>query len=440
MNTEPFRVETDLIPPGSRVLCAVSGGADSMCLLQILYSRREELNIEVMAAHFEHGIRGSESVRDAQFVAGYCRENGIVCRVGSEDIPARAAENGLGLEECARIFRYEFLKAAANELGCDLIATAHNADDNAETMIFNLSRGTGGAGLRGIPTKNGNVVRPLLGMTRKEIEDYMASHGVPFIMDSTNFSDEYSRNKIRHNIMPVMRELNPSFSRGALKTAELLRRDEEYFLELADEFIKDFYTDGGIPLEQFRKLKAPVAARVIRRLCPKGLSMEQTDRVLRFAAQREKFITDLHGIRVRAERGVLYFGEEEQSEPGTFALCDGCTVELPASGMKIKCEPGIYSEEVYSKFKTYQLKYANIYGTLSVGPRKPGDRMRPVGRNCTKSLKALFLEKKMTSVQKKRCPVIRDEKGILLVPGVAADERTAAGPGDKVMKITIIDN
>ncbi len=138
---------TELLPQGSRVLCAVSGGADSMALLHRLWSERESLGIAVCAAHYEHGLRGEESRRDADFVARWCREREIPCLVEHGDVPAYAGEKQLGIEEAARELRYAFLERAAAELNCDLIATAHTADDNAETLLFHLLRGSGAAGL-----------------------------------------------------------------------------------------------------------------------------------------------------------------------------------------------------------------------------------------------------------------------------------------------------
>ena len=147
-----------LPPKGARVLCAVSGGADSMCLLALLLQTGDHA---LAAAHFEHGIRGEESLRDCAFVESFCREKGIACFVGHADVPAYAAEKGLGLEEAARKLRYAFLEKTAEDEGFDFIATAHNAEDNAETVLFRMARGTGLRGLTGIPKKRGMLVRPL---------------------------------------------------------------------------------------------------------------------------------------------------------------------------------------------------------------------------------------------------------------------------------------
>jgi len=174
-----------LFDKGGRVLCAVSGGADSVCMLHILHEKRQELEIELFAAHYEHGLRGEESLRDAAFVENICRELGIpfVCEHG--DVKSFAREKGMSIEEAARELRYDFLERAADKLGCERIATAHNADDNAETILFNLTRGSGAQGLRGIPARRGRIVRPLLGMSRDEIEAYLTGRGIAWVEDSS---------------------------------------------------------------------------------------------------------------------------------------------------------------------------------------------------------------------------------------------------------------
>ena len=204
-----MRPNWELIPSGSRVLCAVSGGADSMCLLHLL-SAREDLT--VLAAHYEHGLRGEESLRDADFVAAWCAQRGIPCTVEHGDAAAYARDHGMGIEEAARELRYAFLERTADALNCDRIATAHNADDNAETLLLNLCRGAGTAGLRGIPPRRGRIVRPLLDCTREEIEATLRDAGVPHVEDGSNRSLDYRRNRLRHQVLPLLRDLNPRFS------------------------------------------------------------------------------------------------------------------------------------------------------------------------------------------------------------------------------------
>lgn len=216
-NTE---VTQGLIPPGSKVLCAVSGGADSMCLLHMLSQRKD---IGLVAAHFNHQLRGREADRDEEFVREICSRWGIPLTVGQGDVGAFSRREGLSTEEAGRVLRYAFLEGAAQVEGCELIATAHNADDNAEAMLLSLIRGTGLSGLAGIPPRRGEIVRPLLELTRSDILAYLEEHRIPHREDSSNTDEYYARNRLRAQVMPVLRELNPRMAEHMLQTARRVR-------------------------------------------------------------------------------------------------------------------------------------------------------------------------------------------------------------------------
>ena len=232
--------EQDLIPAGSTVLCAVSGGADSIAMLHILYRLRDKLRFRLAAAHYNHRLRGEESDRDQRFVEQFVqlccgvhrRGDGsvlpaVALYTGSGDVAAQARLRGTGLEETAREMRYAFLQKTAQEAGADLIATAHTANDNVETILFHLARGAGLRGLGGIPPRRGNIIRPMLTVTRPQVEDYLFLHCLPHMEDSSNTSDEYTRNRIRHQVLPVLEEIAPGFAVRLADTAALLRSDEE---------------------------------------------------------------------------------------------------------------------------------------------------------------------------------------------------------------------
>lgn len=408
-----------------------------MCLLHWLWSERESFGIEVAVAHFEHGLRGEEALRDADFVEKYCKEKGIECVVGHGDVPAFARENGLSIEEAARELRYKFLEETADKLGCHRIATAHNADDNAETMLFNLSRGSGSLGLCGIPPARDRIIRPLLHTTRVQIEDYLRANAVPHVEDSSNSGDDYSRNLIRHHVTTVLRQINPEFARSMGRTAELVRQDENCLDGLAQDFIDKYFDGESIEQKAFAELHKALASRVFRKLCPENLSAEHVNSLMKLLEGNMLSAVNVPGIRIRREQGRIYF-KESHCEPMTDReLVVGGVLDIPEARLKIFANEEISGREINGLFNNFCLKYESICGDVYCTARRDGDKYRPTGRNCTKSLKSLFCEGKLTQTQRDLCPVFRDDKGILAVCGFPADERTKAEKGEKILHIVI---
>jgi len=192
-----FAAQYDMLPRNGLVLCALSGGADSMYLAANLLAGMEQGGYRLAAAHYDHCLRGENSARDARFVREWCRSQGIPCVLGQGDVAARAKAEGRGLEETAREMRYAFLKETAAALGAEVIATAHTADDNGETLLLNLVRGSGLQGLCAIPPRRGNLVRPMLTTTRAEVERWLAEHHVPHVEDESNQDLCFTRNRVR---------------------------------------------------------------------------------------------------------------------------------------------------------------------------------------------------------------------------------------------------
>lgn len=435
MNNERVRA---LLPPGSRVLCAASGGSDSICLLHLLWSKRQEWELELRAAHYEHGLRGGDSLRDAAFVERFCLERDIPCAVEHGDAAAYAAEKRLGIEEAARELRYAFLERTADALGCDLIATAHNADDNAETLLLNLVRGSGLRGLGGIPPQRGRIVRPLLEVPREEIAAYLLENGLPHAEDRSNEDERFRRNYVRRRLLPLLREMNPAFVRAAGNTAALARQDEDCLEALAEGFIEMHYRDDSVPVGELLCEHPAIASRVVRLLCSRSLEREHVEDVLDFCRGEGLGFLDLPGQRLRREQGRLYFAASEALTLPERTLGPGEALEIPELGLRVRADLVVYNQKVNSLFKTYWIKYENIRGNaIFCTGRRPGDRMHPAYRGCGKSLKALFAEAGMSSAQRDRALVFRDGAGILAVHDLAVDERSLPQEGDTALRLTI---
>ncbi len=429
-----------MLPQGGIVLCAVSGGKDSMCLLEKLRELAQIYGFELRCAHFDHRLRGEESDRDRAFVEDYCRERGIPCYVGSADVSVYADENGLGIEEAARKLRYAFLEKTADEIGALRIATAHTADDNAETLILNLLRGSGLKGLCGIPPVRGKIIRPLLQTTGNEVLRYLEEKGVPRVEDSTNEKDDYTRNRLRHRVIPELRSLNPGFDENLIRCLELLREDEEYLSSLAQDFLNKYFSGGSLPVLEFSLLPKSVSARVLQLIVPCGLSEKHINAVRNLASCEKKHAyADIPGLRVARAYDRLFFGTEECSVISKRELELGAVTEIPEAGLEITSEFIKNYKEIHNSFNIFFFKNDSICGKMFVKSRSEGEKVRLVGRNCTKTLKKLFSEAKLNGEGKTLVPVIYDEKGVIAVCGFGIAERCKPENGDSVVKLTVRD-
>lgn len=426
----------NMLPKGALVLCAVSGGKDSVFLLHWLCGLREDRGLRLASAHFDHSLRGEESDRDRVFTKELCDGLGIDCHIGKADVAAFSFEKGMGIEEAARFLRYEFLEKTAQEIGADRIATAHTADDNAETLLLNLARGSGLTGLCGIPPVRGKIIRPLLETSSAEILEYLREKGIKYVEDSTNAQDDYSRNRLRHRVMPELRSFG-GFDENVTRCIGLLREDEAYLSGLAEDFISENLRDAALPAAALSGLPGPVAARVVKKLAP-GASARHIEAVLGIASGSEPHaMTDIPGIRVRREYDMLIFGGETGAMLPERELPLGGTLRFEEAGLQISAEYLPCCVEINNSDNTFFFQNDSICDSITAGPRKDGDSIRLVGRNGTKTLKKLFSEAKLNGEGKNMVLVLRDGAGPIAIPGFGIAQRCAAKPGDNVICVCV---
>ena len=318
-----FMEQYHMVEKGDCVLAAVSGGADSLCLLMLLLELHRELGIRLCAVHVEHGIRGEESLKDAEFVEKFCLHNQIPCKICRCDAVRYAKEQKISLEEGARELRYQYFRQTAEAFKADKIAVAHNQNDCAETMLFHLARGTELRGLCGIWPVRDQIIRPLLCVERREIESYLAEHDQLYCKDQTNEELLYTRNKIRHQILPVLSEINDQAVAHMNQTAVSAYEAWELIENLTDHAVKEymFQKDGGYFLSDKLLNEKPVILRaVLHRILTQaaGKSRDISRIHVRqiqdlFHLQTGRVITLPEGVQARRTyQGILLIRKENQ--------------------------------------------------------------------------------------------------------------------------------
>lgn len=435
--------ECGMLPEHGKFIVGLSGGADSMCLAHYL-SRR----FSVLAAHVNHGLRGEEADTDERSAECWCRQNNVPFCAERADIAALSRETGKGEEECGRDARYRFFQELA-EPG-DKIATAHTLSDQAETVLYRLAKGAGLRGLCGIPPVRGNIVRPLLCITRGEVEEYCSHYQLPYRTDSTNLSRDYARNRIRLDVVPVLKELNPSFETAILRAAQSFREDEEYLENCALNALRaaekgGAYSAGALkPLPPALRNRA--AAGAVFQKTGIRLFSGHIREISALLGQGENGRLTLPGrVDVRVENG-LFFVLPPKGQKEAYKM----PVKMPQTELwdEKTAEIEILSKKEFenrAKFNNLLFNNAFDYDTITCNMfwrnRKEGDKFRPAGRGVTKTLKNLFQEKKVPAVLRSKIVLLESGGELVWAEGFGASERSAVKESTgRVALITIKEN
>lgn len=436
----------DKIGNAEAVAVGFSGGADSAFLLAFLNKYLK--GVKLYACHLNHMIRGDEATRDNEFAKEFCAERNITFIEEKIDVLSIAEKEKLGTEECARNIRYAFFDRCRNKIANEIsvnvekvfTVTAHNADDNLETVVFNLVRGSGTRGIGGISPVRGQYLRPLLCLDSEEIREYCKSNGILYVTDSTNESDDYTRNLIRHSVTPILKKINPRAAENVLSASNFAREDDGALNELAKKFI---YENGFAPKrEKLASLCRPVLARVLKAMYEK----ESTADVSRasFASASELIASASNG-KVAFPNGVtLFVGEKVYySRVSPESTVKAKEYSLRLDGGICECLDGKYiigiSDNIgllrstvgnfYNSLITVPVNNDKIKGTLYARNRREGDVYLLRGHH--RKVKKILCEKKIPVKLRDEIPFICGDDGILWIPSFEPRDGVGAkGTGD----------
>lgn len=419
--------EYKLLNKGDKVLIGLSGGADSVCLTHALSELKDGLGIEVAAAHLNHGIRGEEALRDEMFARNFCDLLGIKCYTKTVDIPHMAHQNGESEETSGRKARYTFFGELCEKYGFTKIATAHNKNDNAETILMNFMRGSGINGLCGIPVSRDNIIRPIIGVTRSNIEEYCKKNKLEYVTDSTNLTDEYTRNKIRNTLIPlIQKEFNSNFISTVSDNGHLIKEDCKFIEKQAFGAYEKTVNNSSVKISELLTLDISIRRRVIRMILKDiygnldGISSGYINDILSLLPKQSGTGINLaDNVKARVEYGRLII--ERNTEDNAVAF----EYEFTANGSGFISEIG--KKITVSETDTKQNDGAVYIGIGSdtkiiVRNRRNGDKFYPFGMNGSKKLKQYFIDKKIPQNKRNLIPVI-EINGEIAAVGSRVDKR-----------------
>lgn len=445
----------NLIEKGDRIVLGLSGGPDSVCLLHVLKQLEQEMDISVYAAHLNHQIRGIEAQKDVMYISELCDSLGVRFFVKSIDVPKYCKENGLSLEDGARRLRYEMFYEIKDKIKANKIAVGHNLNDQAETILMRIMRGTGLQGLKGIEHSRDIIIRPLLDTDRKDIENYCEANNLNPRIDSTNLESIYTRNKIRLELIPYMKDnFNPNIIESLVRMSSTLKDDGNFIEEQAIDKYKELAQKDkeNIKFNVYNLSKVHISIK--NRILRKAISEILGD--TNFIEQ--KHLEDVIGMlsedkidkQINLPRGIIVYRTKNDIIVTNKAIVNEeieFNYNIPNNGfIKIKelnvlVESKIISIDRFRSMKIDKFSKAfdidKIEGGIVVRSRMPGDKIKVSGLGGSKKIKDLFIDLKIPKEERCKVPIISDEKGILCVGDYRlSDEYKVDSNTKEVLKIT----
>jgi tRNA(Ile)-lysidine synthase len=431
-----------MVSPGDRVVVAVSGGPDSVCLLHLLLQISQELNLQLFVAHLNHMLR-EEAIDEEEFVRELAEKYSLPFYSERIEV-AKKLRKGETLEEGARRIRYDFLRRAGERFSANKIALGHNADDLVETVLLNLIRGTGIRGLRGIPPVRMEgamaFIRPLIEIWREEITEYLKERNIPYKIDRSNLSLEFTRNKIRHQLIPLLEEINPKVKLAIHRLGEIageinsfieeeVKKAKERIVEESEAVLRIKIS----PLFSFHPaLQKEIIRSVLAEFTNYEMGREEIERILE-VGRRGGAITLPGRVDVRRVGDELQFKKEKERKiEYEIPLKIPGGTSIPEAKMRIEAEI-IEGKHLVkdASCREVTLDMEGIKGRLIARNWRRGDRIVPLGMRNEKKLQDIFVDKKIPREERGRIPIICDEEGIIWVVGVAISERVKVGEGTR---------
>ncbi len=400
-----FIAENNLIEKGDTVIVGFSGGADSVFLLHTLYSLKTELGIDVVAAHINHMLRGKEAERDADFANEFAQTLGVPFYLHKTDVAKMAKDLKISAEEAGRKVRYEFFDKLGGKYKNAKIATAHNKNDNAETVLLHLLRGSGITGLSGIPCRRQNIIRPILDITRDEIEEYCKKNKLGFVTDSTNLETVYTRNKIRLKLIPIMKEINPNIINTLCGLSKNLAIDSEFIDTIAENAANEIISNNKIKISDLKKLPQAVARRAVITLAkqngaqPESVHIDKVFELIKMPKTGKKI--DIPGKTAYISYGFLMFGDKYEPEDYSVKIESPCDIKV--MGYHITSdETGDFGFDENT--------------VIEIRNRRPGDKIKVNGM--TKKIKKIFIDRKIPENERDSYPLLTANGEIVCVLGL----------------------